>query len=229
MLCDNIHMISHHSLSPEQFEYFTSQKDEIVNLSQQKKRVLEKVDESLNTLKIILDSKRISQEDKDEAFDPSKISYLINSLTQHNSENTNAQEVNKQKIILDLIQKVMSYYESRYKDQKFIIKEIRKFHTLAQELQEIADDDRRKEEASIMYKTRSKMPYPPLLFPEKDNWTALCIWCHQWSAIGNKHEAIKHIRHTKNCSWHKEWKRFHKTDTVRVIEQFIKLTPPMKP
>lgn len=220
-------MISHHSLSPEQFEYFTSQKDEIVNLSQQKKRVLEKVDESLNTLKIILDSKRISQEEKDKTFDSSKISYLINSLTQHNSENTNAQEVNKQKIILDLIQKVMSYYESRYKDQKIIIKEIRKFHTLAQDLQEIAGDDRRREEASIMYKTRGKMPYPPLLFPEKFDWTALCMQCHAYSTIGQKDlEAIKHIRHAKNCSFRKEWKRFAKTDIERVITQFIHLVPP---
>jgi len=222
-------MVSQHLLSKEQFEYFTSQKGTITNLSENKRRIAEKVEQALNTMKIILDSKKIDQQLKDEMFTPSKVSYFINSLTQHNPDNTNAQEVNKQVIILDLIQKVFSYYQSRYKDDKFKIKEIMKFQQLAQDLKEIAENEKREDEASIMYKTRGKMPYPPILFPERNNWTALCMQCYSYSAIGkNDSESIKHIRHAKNCSFLKEWKRFARKDKERVIQQFFKIIPPLK-
>ena len=43
-----------------------------------------------------------------------------------------------------------------------------------------------------------------------------------------KEDAIKHIRHAKNCSFIKEWKRFGKKDKERVIQQFFKIIPPQK-
>jgi len=156
-------MISRGLLSKEQFEYYSSQKDTITNLSENNKRIAVTVEKIFDTLPIILDSKKIDQELKDKMFNPSKVSLFINHLTQNNPENTNAQEVNKQEIILDLIQKVFSYYQSRYKDEKFVIKEIMKFQQLAQDLKEVAENEKREDEASIMYKTR-KMPYPPILF-----------------------------------------------------------------
>ncbi len=213
-------------LSNEQFQYFSSQKDEITNLSENKKRVLEKVEQCLDTMITILDSKRINQEEKDEAFNPSKVSLFINHLTQHDSENTNAQEVNKQAIILDLIDKVFSYYQSRYKNNKIIIKEINKFKQLAQDLKEVAENEKKEDEASIMYKTRT-LPTPPLITIQKHDHTALCMFCFGYSLIGKtKENAINNIRHAKNCSFHKEWKRFAKKDKVRVIEQFFKTTKP---
>lgn len=221
-------MISRGLLSKEQFEYYSSQKDTITNLSENNKRIAVTVEKIFDTLPIILDSKRIDQELKDKMFNPSKVSLFINHLTQNNPESTNAQEVNKQEIILDLIQKVFSYYQSRYKDEKFVIKEIMKFQQLAQDLKEVAENEKREDEASIMYKTR-KMPYPPILFPERDNWTALCMQCYSYSTIGNNDsESIKHIRHAKNCSFHKEWKRFARKDRERVIQQFFKIIPPLK-
>lgn len=219
-------MVSHHMLSKEEFSYISSQKPQNSNSSQHRKRIAEKVEKIFKTLRIIQDSKNLTQEYKDELFNPTEISHFINSLTEHNPDNTNAQEINKQEIILDLIQKIFAYYQSRYKNQPILIKEIMKFSQLASDIKETAENEKREDEASIMYRTRGKMPNPPLLMPEQDNWTALCIFCLQYSAIGTKHEAIKHIRHTKNCTWHKEWKRFAKTDKVRVIEQYIKLIPP---
>ena len=58
-------MVSQHLLSKEQFEYFTSQKGTITNLSENKRRIAEKVEQALNTMKIILDSKKIDQQLKD--------------------------------------------------------------------------------------------------------------------------------------------------------------------
>jgi len=205
-------MVSQHLLSKEQFEYFTSQKGTITNLSENKRRIAEKVEQALNTMKIILDSKKIDQQLKDEMFTPSKVSYFISSLTQHNPDNTNAQEVNKQVIILDLIQKVFSYYQSRYKDDKFKIKEIMKFQQLAQDLKEIAENEKREDEAI-----------------QENDWTALCMQCFSYSLLGKKEaDAIRHIRHAVNCSFHKEWNRFSKTDRKRVINQFFKTTKPQK-
>ena len=216
-------------LSKEQFSYFTSQIDDdisITNRPQVMSRLAETITKCFDSFEVILKSKKITQEEKDKLFNAMRINFFLSKLTEDNPDNTNSQEINKQEIIVDLIQKVWSYYSSRYSGHKVIIKEIDKIKELAQDLKDTAEEEKREDEASIMYRNRGRMPNPPILFPEQNNWTALCIWCHQWSAIGNKHEAINHIRHTKNCSWHKEWKRFRKTDTVRVIEQFIKLTPP---
>jgi len=217
-------------LSKDQYSYFISQIDDnisITNRPQVMSRLAETITKCFDSFEVILKSKKITQEEKDELFNAMRINFFLSKLTEDNPDNTNAQEINKQEIIVDLIQKVFTYYSSRYSGHKVIIKEIDKFKELAQDLKDTAEEERREDDASIMYRTRGKMPNPPILMPEQNNWIAECIFCLQWSAIGNKLESIKHIRHTKNCSWHKEWKRFAKTDQVRVIEQYIKLIPPM--
>jgi len=219
-------MVSHHLLSKEQFEYLTSQKAKSSNPSQHRKRISEKVDKIFSTMKIILNSKNIDQELKDEMFIPSQISLFINSLTQYDPENTNAQESNKQQIIIDLMHKVMAYYQSRYKETRFISKRMNEINELAQDLEDLAREDQREDEATIMYKTR-RLSTPPLLTQEKYDWTALCMFCFSYSSMGKKKDdSIKHIRHAKNCSFHKEWKRFSKNDKERVLEQFFKTIPP---
>ena len=219
-------MISHHLLSNDQFQYLTSQNSKISNPSEQRKRISEKVDQIFETLKIILKSKNITQEFKDNLFVPHKISYFINSLTQYDSENTNAQESNKQQIIIDLMQKVMAYYQSRYKETRFISRRMNEINELAQDLEDLSREDQREDEATIMYKTR-RLSTPPLLTQEKYDWTALCMFCFSYSSMGKKKDdSIKHIRHAKNCSFHREWKRFSKKDKERVLEQFFKTIPP---
>ena len=103
-----------------------------------------------------------------------------------------------------------------------------KFRELASDIRETAEDEKREDEASIMYKTR-KLPTPPLIVIQENDWTALCMQCFSYSLLGKKEiDAIKNIRHAKYCSFHKEWKRFGKKDTKRVIEQFFKTTKPTK-
>ncbi len=221
-------MVSRYMLSNDQVQYLTSQNATITNLSQNKKRIAETVGKMFNTLSLILDSGKLDQNFKDMAFNPTRVSFLINSLTEHDPENPNYAEVNKQEIILHLIGSVLSYYRSRYQDNKIIIKEIEKFQTLANDLKEVAESEKREEEATIMYRTR-KLPNPPLIDIQKNDWTALCMQCFSYSLLGKKEiDAIKNIRHAKYCSFHKEWKRFGKKDTKRVIEQFFKTTKPTK-
>jgi len=53
--------------------------------------------------------------------------------------------------------------------------------------------------------------------------------CFSYSLLGKKEtDAIRHIRHAVNCSFHKEWNRFSKKDRQRVINQFFKTTKPQK-
>ena len=220
-------MEERYALGNDQVRLLQEQNPDIPNKSTQRNRIMGNADMCFRTLMLIQDSKYVSQEFKDKIFIPSKVNLLINKLTEHNPDNTNAQEINKQEIILDMIQKVFEYYKSRYSDQPILIKQIKEFSVLAKDLKEVAEREKSEDEASIMYRNRGKMPNPPLLFPERDNWTALCTWCHKYSARGkNESEAIKQIKHTTNCAFHKEWKRFRKTDSERVIWQFFRIIPP---
>ncbi len=219
-------MKSHHLLSNDQYEYLTSQTNDVPNPSEQRRRISEKVEQIFNTLKIIVISNKIEQEFKDKIFDPNKISYFIESLTFYDPESTVAQESNKQKIIVDLMWKVLTYFQSRYKETKFISKEIARFHDLAKDLEELAQREEDETEATIMYKTR-KLPLPPLVYPKKDFWVSKCIYCFAYSSLGkNKEDSIKRIRHSRNCSFHKEMKRLGKKEKERVDTQFIVTLPP---
>jgi len=178
---------------------------------------------------LLLETKKLDQQWKDTVFNSTRVSFLINSLTQHNPQNHISEEVNKQAIILHMIEQVLAYYRSRYQDDKILIKEIMEFQELAQDLQERANTEKEDNEATMMYKIRGKMPYPPLVTRQKHYHTALCKQCFAYSLLGKtKDEAIKNIRHAKYCSFHIEWKRFSKTDKERVITQFFETQKPIK-
>jgi len=136
-LCDIVYMKSHHLLSNDQYEYLTSQTNDVTNPSEQRRRISEKMEQIFSTQEIILNSNKIDQVFKDKLFDPNKVSYFIDSLTRYDHENTVLQESNKQKIIIDLMWKVLSYFQSRYKETKFISKEINRFYDLAKDLEEL--------------------------------------------------------------------------------------------
>jgi len=219
-------MKSHHLLSNDQYEYLTSQTNDVTNPSEQRRRISEKMEQIFSTQEIILNSNKIDQVFKDKLFDPNKVSYFIDSLTRYDHENTVLQESNKQKIIIDLMWKVLSYFQSRYKETKFISKEINRFYDLAKDLEELTRSEEDEAEATIMYKTR-KLPTPPLVYPEKDYWVAECIFCFSYSSLGkNKEDSIKKIRHARNCSFHKEMKRLGKKEKERVYAQFLRIFPP---
>ena len=220
-------MESQDLLSNAQHLYLTSQDSEITNLSEQKKRIAEKVDQIFKTMQIILDTKKFDQEFKDSLFTPQKVAVFIDRLTQYDPESTTAQESNKQTIIIDLMEKSLLYFQSRYKEV-FIKKEIKIFEQFAKDIIEFTKSEIDESEAQKMYKTRKSLT-PPLLYPTKDTWTALCLQCHSYTTLGkNKNDSIKRIRHTKNCSYHKENKRLGKIDKERITIQFFKIIPPAK-
>jgi len=214
-------------LSNAQRLYLTSQDSEITNLSEQKKRIAEKVDQIFKTMQIILESKNLDQEFKDSLFTPQKVAIFIDRLTTYDPESTATQESNKQKIIIDLMNQSLTYFQSRYKEV-FIKKEIKIFEQFATDIVELTESKIAETKAQELYKTRKSL-MPPLLYPTRDTWTAMCDECHSYTTLGkNEDDAMIRVRHSKNCSIHKEKKLLGKDETERIKIQYYKITAPKK-
>jgi len=222
--------LSHHLLSPAQYNFLTSQNSQITNVSQQKSRIIEKADEMMNTLRIILNSKNVDQQFKDDVFQKHKITSLINNLITYDIEQTALQESNKQAIVLDLMDQCLRYFQDRYKEV-FIKKEVKTFEQFAIDITEFTEKQIAETKAQELFKTRKSLQ-PPLLYPSKGIWKAVCLECHKYTELGkNEDNAIKIIRHTKNCSIHKEKKRLGKDNVTykeRIKTQYYKIIPPKK-
>jgi len=220
-------MVSQDMLADAQRDYLTSQNSKITNVSEQRNRITEKVDKIFNTLRIIINSEIIDQEFKDKLFTTQKVTAFIDNLTQYDAESTATQEKNKQAIIIDLMNQSLTYFQSRYKEV-FIKKEIKNFEQFAKDIVELTESKIAETRAQELYKTRKSL-MPPLLYPARDTWTAMCDECHAYTTLGkNEDDAMKRVRHSKNCSIHKEKKLLGEDETERIKIQYYKITPPKK-
>jgi len=220
-------MESQHMFSDTQYNLLTSQNPQIKNISQQKTRIIEKADDMMNSLRIILKSDNIDQEFIDDTFTKHKITSLISNLITYDNENIAIQERNKQAIVLDLMQQCLRYFKDRY-EEVFITKEIKVFEQFAKDITTFTEKQIEESKAQELFKTRDTLQ-PPLLYPSKGVWKALCMECHKWTESGKtEDDVIKRIRHSKNCSIHQEKKRLGKDEIKRIKIQYYKITPPLK-
>ncbi|MCH9041106.1 MAG: hypothetical protein IIB80_02975 [Thaumarchaeota archaeon] len=220
-------MISQHMLSNAQYKYLTSQDSKITNISEQRDRITEKADKMFNTFRIIINSKNIDQEFKDKIFPTHKVTAFISNLTEYDAESTASQEEIKQEILIDLMKQSLKYFQTRY-TEVFIKKEVKNFEQFAIDIVEFTRDQIEETEAQKLYHTRKPL-VPPLLYPKRDTWTALCLQCLKYSVLGDdKDDAITKIHHSKNCSYLKEKKKIGMADSERIKIQFFKITPPEK-
>jgi len=220
-------MESQHMFSDTQYNLLTSQNPQIKNISQQKTRIIEKADDMMNSLRIILISDNIDQEFIDDTFTKHKITSLINNLITYDNENIAIQERNKQAIVLDLMEQCLRYFQDRYKEV-FIKKEIKVFEQFAKDITTFTERQTEESKAQELFKTRDTLQ-PPLLYPSKGVWKALCMECHRYTESGKtEDDVIKRIRHSKNCSIHKEMKQLGKDEKKRIKIQYYKITPPLK-
>jgi len=214
-------------LSDTQYNLLSSQDIEIKGISEQRARIIEKADKMMNTLRIILNSSSIDQELKDEIFPKHRVTSLINNLIKYDTESTALQESNKQAIALDLMDQCLRYFQDRYKEV-FIKKEVKTFEQFAIDITEFTEKQIAETKAQELFKTRKSLQ-PPLLYPSKGIWKAVCLECHKYTELGkNEDNAIKIIRHTKNCSIHKEKKLLGKDGKERIKTQYYKIIPPTK-
>jgi len=220
-------MESHHMLSDTQDNLLSSRHLEIKGFSQQRARIIEKADKMMVTLGIILRSDNIDQETKDNIFPKMRITSLINNLIKYENENTATQEQNKQAIVLNLMEQCLRYFQDRYKEV-FIKNEIKNFEQFAKDITAFTERQIEESKAQELFKTRDTLQ-PPLLYPSKDVWKALCMECHRYTELGKtEDDVIKRIRHSKNCSIHQEMKRLGKDEKKRIKIQYYKITKPLK-
>ncbi len=224
--------MSHRMLSENEYKVLTSQNMEIKGIPEYKSRIIEKADDMINCLRIIARSETFDQEFKDKVFPKVNLSGLINNLIQYDDESTAKQESNKQAIVLDLMQQSLRYFNDRYKEV-FIKKELKNFDQFSKDIIEFTEKQIEETRAQELYKTRQSLQ-PPLLYPAETSWKAVCTECHNYDEYGkNEDDAIKRIRHTKNCTIHAEKKRLNKNeDKVKVKErlyyQYYRTIPPVK-
>ena len=210
-------------LSKEQYLYYTSQKDEITNVSEQRDRITEKVEQCFDTFKIILNSDKIGQEFKDNLFPSKEVGMFIDMLTRYNSGNTTSQESNKQVTITKLLDLGFTYLQRRYKKTPLISKQVKDFRQLLDTIVELTQAEIKQTEDMAFYKTRMN-PHIPYLPPRGNTWQALCIACLSYTTQGeSEKDSIKKVRHTKNCLFHKQ----RKTDKT-IYEQYFRIIPPEK-
>jgi len=215
-------MIKQDLLSNVQRLYYTSQIDEISNLSQEKSRISDSIEQSFNTFKIMLNSDRAIQEYRDKLFPSKEVGMFIDLLTHYDPDNTINQESNKQEIIIKLFGICLYYLKQRYKTTKLFSKQLNDFSRLLEDILELTQSEIKQTEDMKFYETRmhSNLPY----LPPRNTWTALCISCLSYTTLGETREdSMKRVRHKKNCSFHKQ----RKTDKT-IYEQYFKIIPPEK-
>lgn len=209
-------------LSNDQREYLTSQNPKIPNLSEQRRRIGEKVAQSFSAFDQILTSPYISQEYKDQLFAEPIVKYFLINFSRYDNENTQSEEANKQEICKTMVTIGLDYFKSRYKKIKIIDKNIEQATSLLNMINILSRETIYDEEVMKMYKARSRSVRPQLLVAEKDFWMAECKHCYNYSSNAKtEKEAIRNLKHTKHCLYTIDMKKFGGTQKDAIIQRYI--------
>jgi len=220
-------MKSQHMLSSEQYLYITSQTD-IINPSEQKKRISKKIDQAFETFKIILNSKDPPSNLINEVFESEKIRQFLDRLMRYDKEDSFAEDDNKQTIAREMIRNGFAYFQSKYDKASYLGGEIEKINSLLMEIESLSQSEKYRSESMEMYKARSRAITPPQIVPDKDYWNAECIYCFRYSLGINKteKEAIKNIKHSKGCMFLKDIKKVSSGNKDMEIWRYIRTIHP---
>ena len=223
-------MISHHMLSNDEYLYITSQKSKLpekYNIAQMRKRIETKINRAFKTFELIINSKELSQQYKDNIFPAEKIASILKGFTKYDDTSPIMEEENKQDIARELLYTGVQYFQSRYKKPRILFDEFFKMNKIVEELDEMSRQAVSETEGMELYRLRSRLPSPPLIGGSKMEWYALCIHCYNYASGNTKNESWKNLRHEKRCTYNKEFRRFKGKNEKRVIEQYIKFIPPI--
>jgi len=225
----NRDMKSQHLLSNDQYQYITSQINDIPNKSENLKRVAEKIENAFKTFDIVYKSERLPQNYKDMLFDPERVNGFLQNFTYFDRTLPQADEANKQNISKIMIEQGLRYFQSRYKETKFLSKRINDLKELLNDLQLLTLDEVQDNQAMTMYRMRKKLKNPPHIDPIENYWTVLCIHCYNYSRGSDKtkESAIKKLRHEKYCMYKTEIKRFDGRHKQQIMDDYLKIIPPI--
>lgn len=197
-------------LSNTQYLYVTSQLDKVpkINKSDERDRMAVKVTQALATFNVILDSKELTQEYKNQLFNSKNLSDFIGRLLVHTAGSNLAEEDVKQAIARVLTQAVIRYYTSRFKETRFFKKKIEELQDLLNDLEEMAASRAAEAEVKQLYRTRKGLRMPPKIKRVVGLWNARCDVCWNYAAAETKKAAMQAIRHEPKCTYDRnelEW------------------------
>jgi len=221
-------MKSQHLLSNDQYQYITSQINDIPNKSENLKRIASKIDSAFKTFELILGSEILPQEFKDKVFDNEKMRNFLQRFSWYDRTLPLSDESNKQKISKLMVSQGLRYFEARYKQTTFLKKRIADINTLLNDIEFLSLREEQESGAMAMYRMRKKMKNPPHIDPMDNYWTVLCINCFNYATGSDKtkESAIKKLRHEKYCMYKTEIKRFDGRHKQQIMDDYLKIIPP---
>lgn len=197
-------------LSNTQYLYVTSQLNKVpkINKSDERDRMAVKVKQALATFNLLLDSKELTQEYKNELFHSKNLSDFVGRLLVHIPDTSLTEENVKQAIARVLTQAVIRYYTSRFKETRFFKKKIEELQDLLNDLEEMAASRAAEADVKQLYRTRKGLRMPPKIRRTTGVWQARCDICWNYATAQTRKEAMRAIRHEPKCTYDKhdlEW------------------------
>ena len=206
MIRYNLSMESHHLLSPNQYFYITSQKDNLsnnFNKSQDVDRIKEKVEQAFETFNLILSSSEFTQNQIDEMFPDGKLHDILMDLIKYDTDDSLAESRNKLLMAQTCLNRGLAYFQQRYSKVSFYSNKINEFKSLIDTLHILAEQEAEEEEGLKFYKARGKMKLPPTIEQHETLHIAMCRICWSHYSAESDTNSIKGIRHTKHCPYDK--------------------------
>lgn len=144
------------------------------------------------------------------------------------AENPASKEIYKMGIAKMLIEKSITYYQTRFRNNHLVYDKFAEFSDFMKMLQEIYDQEVNNLVKADFIRLRKNMPRPPRIEPN-EFWHALCMQCFSYSfhvQAKSKNESRESIKHTKDCPFEKEFTTAHEKQKDDLILDFIHFVEP---
>jgi hypothetical protein len=235
-------MVEHYGLSEAQKGYLNGTK-ELSNESKERKAITRKSLQAWSIFKPLLESKVVSDDFKYQTFGEIKdndwerfdipkdrftFRHFLNSLLDTDAENPASKEIYKMGIAKMLIEKSITYYQTRFRNNQLVYDKFAEFSDFMKMLQEIYDQEVNNLVKADFIRLRKNMPRPPRIEPN-EFWHALCMQCFSYSfhvQAKSKDESRESIKHTKDCPFEKEFTTAHEKQKDDLILDFIHFVEP---
>lgn len=225
-------MESQHMLSPQAYSFLTSQEmllPQNFNKSEYLKRIQNDVEKMFSTFEIILSSQRLEPQYLSKLFPAERIQRFLSSLTYYDGKTLPKEENVRLEIARQMLRLGFVYYQRRFKETKFFSKKIGEINELIEDLNQITNYQIEEEDAIRMYQVRKGLKAPPEIRPDQF-YKSLCMYCFNYG-LGNNNteeEAIKNIRHERDCSYNKYRKNATTKEQIALVnQQFIHIIKPI--
>ena len=164
-----------------------------------KQRTIKKVKEYFYTFQYLYQSELLEQAYKDKLFPEKMIRDFLRNFTSYDYNHTDLEEQVKQQISTNALRDSLSYIESRFKNIQLVQKQLIEFKELLNMIEELSITKVEERNAIEFYKIRSLRTLPPDLQAQESLYVVMCRICWNHYSGLDKIQAIKHIRHLKNC------------------------------